>query len=94
KPWAQIVDTVMGWQCFLSLPLVVSSRALALLSNNWANGMGIVNCIDTYDRSREGSVGTRAAWLTFAEIRSGRSLAPRYADINFVRKTHSFSVGL
>ncbi|HMG91033.1 MAG TPA: hypothetical protein VK589_13300 [Chryseolinea sp.] len=53
-----------------------------------------MNCIDTYDRSREGSVGTRAASLTFAEILSGRSFALRYTDINFVRKTHSFGAGL
>jgi len=30
--------------------------------------MGFANCIDTYNRSREGSVRTRAAWLTFAQI--------------------------
>ena len=48
--------------------------------------MGFANCIDTYDRSREGSVRTRAAWLKVAQILSGRSFAPRFAGINFVRK--------
>jgi len=54
--------------CSFRSPLVLSSRAFASLSSAWDNGMGFANCIITYDRSREGSVRTRAAWLTFVQI--------------------------
>ncbi|HMG91792.1 MAG TPA: hypothetical protein VK589_17160 [Chryseolinea sp.] len=43
--------------------------------------MDFANCIDTYDRSREGSVRTRAVWLTFAQILPGDPSRPGWPTL-------------
>src|SRR5215204_4720759 len=54
---------------------MLSSRAVAMPSNNRAIGMGIANCISTAIPHAKDLQEQEPAWLIFAHI-SGRSFAP------------------
>ena len=52
--------------------------------------MGLANRLNSYDSSREGSLRTIAAWLTFAQIHSGRSFAVGAEALKSIRASISY----